>query len=259
MSFDTLGFACETWKILSNIANKKTTITYGELANELGIHHRPIRLILGLIQDYCIEEDFPPLTILVVKASGLPGSGFIAHNLNKFNEGLSKVYDSDFLQKDNPFCIDDSNETELIEQLIKEPDNAEDIYRKVKSRGMQQVLFRKALLKAYKGKCAITGIKIDDTLEACHIIPWAYATDSQKLDIRNGILLNRFHHKLFDIGLIKIDSNYRIRWDGEDQAKVSEFEKMFTIDIDGMKLNLPKNKELYPLYEYIQKHNDLIQ
>ena len=48
--------------------------------------------MLGLIQNYCIEEKLPPLTILVVDKSGKPGTGFIAYDVDKLAEGMALVY-----------------------------------------------------------------------------------------------------------------------------------------------------------------------
>ncbi len=55
--------ASRAWPVLVAIARDEKTITYGELARALGIHHRPIRYVLGLIQDYFLAEKLPPLTI----------------------------------------------------------------------------------------------------------------------------------------------------------------------------------------------------
>jgi hypothetical protein len=82
--------ASRAWPILTDRAKKRSTITYGELGQALGVHHRAVRYILGVIQDYCLEEKLPPLTILIVNASGKPGSGFIAFDLDKFQGRAGK-------------------------------------------------------------------------------------------------------------------------------------------------------------------------
>ena len=46
------------------------------------MHHRVISHILSKIQDYCLEEKLPPLTILVVgKSNRHPVTGFIAWDI----------------------------------------------------------------------------------------------------------------------------------------------------------------------------------
>jgi len=260
MSFNTLAYACKTWDILVEVAKNKDIITYGDLAKKLDIHHRPIRLILGLIQDYCIEEEKAPLTILVVSKNGVPGVGFIAYDINKVEDGKKKVYLSDISKEDNPFCIKDTTENELITILVTKPNQSKEIFHKIKSRGMKQILFRKALLKAYNKKCAFLDITNELTLEACHIIPWSEAKEEEKMDIRNGILLNSFHHKLFDSGLITISKDYKIKVNKKlyDKKNISEIEQYLTIDLDGKKINLPTCKEQYPLYDFIKVHDKIV-
>jgi len=83
--------AYRAWPILTERAREGKTITYGDLGALLGIHHRAVRHVLGLIQAYCLKK-LPPLTILVVDQGGQPGTGFIAYDLDKLAEGKSLVY-----------------------------------------------------------------------------------------------------------------------------------------------------------------------
>jgi len=74
--------AARAWPVLTATAQQRTTVTYGKLGKAIGIHQRPVRYVLGLVQEYCLAENLPPLTILVVQALGAkPGSsspGFFA-------------------------------------------------------------------------------------------------------------------------------------------------------------------------------------
>lgn len=70
--------------------------------------------------------------------------------------------------------------------------------------------FRKDLVKAYKGRCPITGIENDQLLVASHIKPWKVCTNSERLDPQNGILLSALIDKLFDKGLITFSNDGRI-------------------------------------------------
>jgi hypothetical protein len=78
MTADQSKRAFLAWNVLISCAENREKITYKELAKAINIrHHRPIRYVLGDIQDYCQSNDFPPLTALVVNQSdGLPGKGF---------------------------------------------------------------------------------------------------------------------------------------------------------------------------------------
>ncbi|MBD2525359.1 HNH endonuclease [Nostoc sp. FACHB-133] len=65
-----------------------------------------------------------------------------------------------------------------------------------------QSKFRRELLKAYQGKCAITGFGPDKVLQAAHIIPYL---GSETNHPSNGILLRVDIHVLFDQHLLSID------------------------------------------------------
>lgn len=97
--------AYRAWPILARVAQKKEKITYGDLANDLGIHHRPVRFLLEEIQSYCRREQLPPLTILVVNQSGIIGKGFTAWNIDDLDAGLQKVYAFDWSGIQNPFAF----------------------------------------------------------------------------------------------------------------------------------------------------------
>lgn len=70
--------------------------------------------------------------------------------------------------------------------------------------------FRSDILDRYQDVCAISESNQIEILEACHIKPWILSTDYEKLDKRNGILLTRNLHKLFDLGFITFDENFDI-------------------------------------------------
>lgn len=66
-----------------------------------------------------------------------------------------------------------------------------------------QNLFRQALLDFWHGQCAVTGLAVPELLRASHIKPWAQcATDNERLDVFNGLLLAPHIDALFDGGWI---------------------------------------------------------
>lgn len=71
----------------------------------------------------------------------------------------------------------------------------------VRRRG--QPLFRRRLLEAYGGQCAISGCTLEAVLEAAHIVPYQ---GPETNDSRNGLLLRADLHTLFDLYLIAIDA-----------------------------------------------------
>ncbi|NHA00518.1 HNH endonuclease [Nocardioides sp. W3-2-3] len=59
------------------------------------------------------------------------------------------------------------------------------------------------MLRAYGGRCAITGDDISGALDACHI--HAHAAGGS-METTNGVLLRSDLHTLFDLGLIAINT-----------------------------------------------------
>ena len=90
------------------------------------------------------------------------------------------------------------------------PTDAVDARRKVLAlvaRRLGQPKFRRVLLKAYGKRCAATGDKVVQVLEAAHIEPYRLRGLNS---VTNGLLLRADIHTLFDIGLIAIDTDNRI-------------------------------------------------
>lgn len=77
----------------------------------------------------------------------------------------------------------------------------------VQRRGQQK--FRKTLIAAYGGHCAITGCSVTPLLEAAHITPYL---GPETNSITNGILLRADIHTLWDLGLIAVDPMTRTVW-----------------------------------------------
>ena len=254
--------AFQAWTVLTEVARRRTTITYGDLGEAIRVHHRAIRYVLGPIQSYCLEAGLPPLTILVVNKLGQLGTGFTAVDTDHHDHGRESVWSCDWLSEENPFefaSIGDSIET-LLRDLVNAPEDSEEITRLVKTRGIKQLLFKAALVKVYSGTCAFTGFSIGGGLEACHIVAWENANSQQKMDVRNGILLNALHHKLFDRGHITITKSYQIIYDDpKSKSRVhNKFESKCTTALHGKLMRIPQDFKHRPLPENIDEHHSLI-
>lgn len=108
-----------------------------------------------------------------------------------------------------------------IESALSEPfvpksheDARERVLREiVRRRGQQK--FRKTLISAYGGHCAITGCAVTPLLEAAHITPYL---GPETNSITNGLLLRADIHTLWDLGLIAVDPKNRTVWVSPDIA-----------------------------------------
>jgi predicted restriction endonuclease len=68
-----------------------------------------------------------------------------------------------------------------------------------------QDLFRRGLLEFWEGQCAITGLAVVELLRASHAKPWAdCASDAERMDVHNGLLLAAHLDAAFDRGLITV-------------------------------------------------------
>ena len=74
-----------------------------------------------------------------------------------------------------------------------------------------QQIFRDGLLEYWQGRCAITGLAVPELLRASHIKPWAEcATDAERLDVFNGLLLAPNLDAAFDRGFITVTENGKV-------------------------------------------------
>jgi len=96
------------------------------------------------------------------------------------------------------------------EALIAPANNVERRYalRAVKQR-LHQASFRDAVITAYKGRCALSGLPEALLLDAAHIIFDGDERLGQPI-VPNGIPLSKIHHAAFDAHLIGIDPDYKL-------------------------------------------------
>lgn len=101
-----------------------------------------------------------------------------------------------------------------------------------------QGLFRRGLLDFWDAKCAVTGLDVVEVLRASHIKPWAVCnSDSERLNIYNGLLLSPHLDALFDRGLISFSDAGDIQISGELNASARE-----VLSLSGsMKLRIVSN------------------
>ncbi|MFW5876498.1 MAG: HNH endonuclease [Myxococcota bacterium] len=108
-----------------------------------------------------------------------------------------------------------------------------------------QASFRKALLEAYRGRCAITGCDAEDALEAAHVRAYGQGGESV---VQNGILMRADLHTLFDVGLLSIDSR---DWVVQIHPKLRDGHYA---DLHGAALRLPDDSSYAPSAEALRNH-----
>lgn len=70
--------------------------------------------------------------------------------------------------------------------------------------------FRSALIAAWNGTCPVAGVDHLPILRASHIKPWKDASNTERLDPFNGLLLSAHVDALFDRGLISFEDDGKL-------------------------------------------------
>src|SRR5260370_40653910 len=106
---------------------------------------------------------------------------------------------------------------------------------------------------------AFTGITFQSVLYACHIVPWSICSPEERLDVRNGLLLNSVHHKLFDDGLVTLTRDLRIWYADPDLKKhpYSEYDLLMSAKLHGKLMQMPKPDSLRPAEVFLLRRHEL--
>ena len=260
MSKNWFHIAGDVWTRLTSAAVTREILTYEQIKTLAQTNAHNVGYALGPIQAYCKETRYPPLTAIVVNSTTrVPGTGFDAWDIDDLETAEEKVFAFNWSAVDNPFSgfgPQDTPET-FAHQLSENPASAEEVYRKVKSRGLGQQIFRDALLLAYDGQCAMCGLTYDEALQGAHIVAWAEASHAERLDVRNGVLLCSLHHSLFDHGYLTVDLKYRIHFHDPtmEDGDYSVTDELSAVKLHGRPLRLPRDKGNAPAPSHLSRHH----
>jgi len=115
-----------------------------------------------------------------------------------------------------------------------------------------QGAFKVLITDAYQRRCAITGEKTLPVLEAAHIKPYSL---NGPHDVKNGLLLRKDFHTLFDRGYITVDKNYTVEVSHrikEDYGNGREY----YIHHGSKLIILPERQDQLPDQNYLEWHNE---
>ncbi len=129
--------------------------------------------------------------------------------------------------------------------------------RTVKQR-LHQDSFREALIFAYNGRCAVSGLPEQRLLDAAHIISDKDEQLGQPI-VPNGLPLSKIHHAAFDGHLIGVDPDYRLHvsrrlLDQHDGPMLEVLKRL-----DGEMLRLPSRVKDYPDRDRLAQRFDLFK
>ena len=164
------------------------------------------------------------------------------------NEDGSTIWQKMFPYFSEPIGNNGSNQNGILNEVHEESTKfGEPVL--VKPR-LGQSSFRIIVTDAYNRRCAITGENTLVVLEAAHIIP--YAKEGTH-DVKNGLLLRADFHKLFDVGLVSVTPEYKIRV--SPRIRETWFNGKVYYRLDNQPLTVMHEKiNLRPDPDYLQWH-----
>ncbi|MFT8246454.1 HNH endonuclease [Roseomonas sp. BN140053] len=122
------------------------------------------------------------------------------------------------------------------------------------NRKIRDAAFRKSVVDAYDGRCAVTGLRLINgggkaEAQAAHILPVAAGGPDV---VQNGIALSATVHWLFDRHLISLTDELGLLV--SHNRVPSELRSLFQQQME--RVHLPKDRNLWPHPQYIQRHRE---
>lgn len=114
-----------------------------------------------------------------------------------------------------------------------------------------QGAYRKRIIHRWEYKCAVTNFNKLDILIASHIVPWSKATDHERLDVNNGLLLSPTYDALFDKHLITFDNKGKILL--SDKIEFSAYQKIGVTGEEQI-----SELSMYNV-QYLDRHNQIFK
>lgn len=124
-------------------------------------------------------------------------------------------------------------------------DDQRDLVEKFVAIREGQGAFRRELLDVYDG-CAVTGTRLQAALDAAHISPYK---GLQSNKVRNGLILRKDVHRLFDLDLLTLEDDGTIRVAPEVTEPIYR-------ELDGRTAQLPAEAKNRPDPAVLQTHRD---
>ena len=141
-------------------------------------------------------------------------------------------------------ALDDAKRAEILADLSKD---ARILALQIVALRQGQPAFRRSLLTAYSGACAVTGTATERVLEAAHIAPYKGEHTNRS---SNGLLLRADIHTLFDLHLVTITPDHVVHVSAEvGDAEYSQYDGQGLARLPTMLTDLPDGEQL-------AKHND---
>ena len=113
-------------------------------------------------------------------------------------------------------------------------------------RRIGQARFKADLVRLRGGRCEMTGVTVPALLKGSHVVPWAEASDRERLDPDNGVLLAAHADALFDAHLITFEDDGTVL---VARSVVDDFRRLFPSGASGVILTPGRR-------DYVRRHRD---
>ena len=189
---------------------------------------------------------------------GLPGASNLDREMwDEFHENPAEYVPLSQEKFDVLFTETEGETTEVLPGIgihrAKRPPEGETETTGVSKRRRGQDYFREIVLNNYGSRCAVTGLPVRPLLIASHILPWA-ENEKERLNVRNGICLNRLHDAAFDQGLIAFDDDLRLMLSSKLKTHLPQLAITAHFETyESQPLQLP-NDAIPPDPEFLAKH-----
>ncbi|MDO3562709.1 HNH endonuclease [Ralstonia pseudosolanacearum] len=204
---------------------------------------------MGRTDTMVIEHQQRGLELLVFyrsKKYQYSGAGFRYEGPFNYVTHKGELPANFFLRRTNVELEEAVSEAESAKAF--DPNSVEDARKKTLAaivRRQGQPAFRRALLRAYRNRCAMTGCDIVDVLEAAHIVPYQGPETNH---VGNGLLLRADLHTLFDLGLVSIEPR------SKSIVVALALRSSSYGALHGQRLNLPSGSADGPSEQALRQH-----
>jgi putative restriction endonuclease len=171
-------------------------------------------------------------------------------NWEEFLNKVEKLEENFDIHKEMDMDLDVS-ETEISDGTLYEGLTNETTIKARK----RQAFFRKSVLSAYDYKCCITGLEYPKLLIASHIKPWK-SDPLNRLNPYNGLCLSALHDRAFDLGLITVNNQFRVKISPAIKNIENLFFKAAMLDYEDSLLKLPD--KFRPNIEFLHYHQNYV-
>lgn len=178
-----------------------------DLAKRLGRTPASVSMKLGNLASFD-----PALKLRGIR--GLTGASILDKEMwEEFHANLKEYVPRSQERFDALFIKSKNETTEVIPgtgiRRCKSPPTGDTETKTLTKQRRGQDYFREIVLNNFANRCGLTGLPVRELLIASHILPWR-SHESERLNVRNGICLNRLHDAAFDRGLISFDEDFRM-------------------------------------------------